>query len=105
MEAISKKVNVEEVTLTLNSRDLHVIGRWQSALASATKENAYGLVKDLAGDLEQLLQFLTGINVDKVVSVEFVEDKIVKDEKVQEEPVRNGKRSSKKTTKRDSYAR
>ena len=101
METVNKKVSVEAVTLTLNSKDLHVIGRWQSELASATKENAYALVKDLAGDLEQLLQFLTGIQVDKIASVRFVEDKIVKEEKAQDKPTRNGKRQSKQTTQRD----
>lgn len=97
MEIVSKKVNVEEVTLTLGEKDFQTMGEWQSALASATKENAYGLAKDLAGELERLLQFLMGIQPDKVASARLVED-----EKDQNEPsVRNGKRSSKKTTKRD----
>lgn len=96
MDIVSKKISVEEVTLTLSSRDLHVIGEWQSALASATKENAYALAKDLAGDLEELLSFLTGTQPYMVGSTS-----IINDEKTQDKPVRNVKRQSNKTAQRN----
>ena len=96
MEIVSKKISVEEVTLTLSSRDLHVIGEWQSALASATKENAYGLAKDLAGDLKELLSFLTGTQPYMVGSTN-----VINDEKTQNKPIRNVKRQSNKTAQRN----
>lgn len=96
MEVVSKKISVEEVTLTLSSRDLHAIGEWQSALASATKENAYALAKDLAGDLKELLSFLTGTQPYMVGSTS-----IINDEKTQDKPVRNVKRQSNKTAQRN----
>lgn len=96
MELVNKKVNVEEVTLTLSEKDFQTIGEWQSALASATKETAYGLAKDLAGDLERLLLFMT-----RVLPTDVKSARVVNEEKVQDEPVRNGKRTSNKTTKRD----
>lgn len=92
MEIVSKKISVEEVTLTLSEKDFQGIGEWQSALASATKENAYGLTKDLAGELERLLLYLTGgILPDKIASA-----RVVNDEKTQDKPARNGKRASNK---------
>ena len=96
MDIVSKKIGVEEVTLTLSSRDLHTIGEWQSALASATKENAYGLAKDLAGDLKGLLSFLTGTQPYMVGSTS-----VINDEKTQDKPVRNVKRQSNKTTQQN----
>lgn len=96
MKIVSKKVSVEEVTLTLCEKDFQKMGEWQSALASATKENAYSLAKDLAGDLNLLLSYLTGIQVDKIASA-----RVINDEKTQDKPARNGKRISNKTTKRD----
>lgn len=96
MDTVSKKISVEEVTLTLSSRDLHEIGEWQSALASATKENAYTLAKDLAGCLKELLSFLTGAQPYMVVSTS-----IINDEKTQDKPIRNVKRQSNKTAQRN----
>lgn len=96
MKVVSKKVSVEEITLTLSDDDLQIIGKWQSVLASATKENAYGLAKDLAEELKRLLQFLTELQLDKIASA-----KVVNDKKTQDKPARNGKRQSNKTTKRD----
>ncbi len=92
MKIVSKKVGVEEITLTLSGDDLQIIGKWQGVLASATKENAHGLAKDFAEELERLLQFLTELQLDKIASA-----RIVKDEKTQDKPVRNGKRQSKQT--------
>lgn len=96
MEVVSKKTGVTEVTLTLSSRDLHVIGEWQSALASATKENAYALAKDLAGDLKELLSFLTGTQPHMVGSTN-----VINNEKTQDKPVHNVKRQSNKTAQRN----
>ena len=96
MEVVSKKTGVTEVTLTLSSIDLHVIGEWQSALASATKENAYAIAKDLAGDLKELLSFLTGTQPYMVCSTN-----VINDEKTQDKPVRNVKRQSNKTAQRN----
>lgn len=97
MEIVSKKISVEEVTLTLSESDFKGIGEWQSALASATKENAYGLAKDLAGELERLLLYLTeGILPDKIAST-----KIVRDEKTQDKPICN-RNPIIRTTKRPS---
>lgn len=102
MKVISTKVSVEEVTLTLGEKDFQKMGEWQSALASATKENAYGLAKDLAGDLELLLSFLTGIQVDKIASIDKIASTwVVSNEKTQNKPTRSGKRQPNKTTKRD----
>ena len=96
MDIVSKKISVEEVTLTLSSRDLHIIGEWQSALASATKENAYGLAKDLAGDLKGLLSFLTGTQPYMVGSTS-----VINNEKTQDKPVRATKRQSNKTAQQN----
>ena len=96
MDIVSKKISVEEVNLTLSSKDLHSISEWQSALASATKENAYALAKDLAGDLKELLSFLTGTQPYMVVSTS-----IINDEKTQDKPVRNVKRQSNKTAQQN----
>ena len=96
MDIVSKKISVEEITLTLSSKDLYVIGEWQSALASATKENAYGLVTDLAGDLKELLSFLTGTQPYMVGSTIVIDD-----EKTQDRPVRTTKSPSNQTTRRN----
>lgn len=95
MKIVSKKVGVEEITLTLSDDDLQIIGKWQGVLSSATKENAQGLAKDFAGELERLLQFLTELQLDKIASARIVED-----EKTQDKHVRNGKCQSKQTTQR-----
>ncbi len=96
MELVSKKVNVEEVTLTLNEKDFQVIGEWQSALASVTEETAYDLAKALAKHLEQLLLFLTRVIPDDIKSA-----KVVEEGKVRDKPVQYRKRSSKQTDKKN----
>lgn len=96
MEVVSKKISVAEVTLTLSEEDLQGISKWQSVLESATKENAYGLAKDFAEVLKELLSFLTGTQPYMVVST-----KVIDDEKTQDKPVRNVKRQSNKTAQRN----
>ena len=96
MDIVSKKISVAEVTLTLSEEDLQGICEWQSVLASATKENAYGLVKDLAGDLKELLSFLIGTQPYMVGSTIVIDD-----EKTQDKPVRTTKSPSNQTTQRN----
>ena len=96
MDIVSKKISVTEVTLTLSEEDLQGICEWQSALESATKENAYGLIKDFAGTLKELLSFLTGTQPYMVGSTN-----VINDEKTQDKPVRNVKRQSNKTSRQN----
>lgn len=96
MEIVSKKISVAEVTLTLSNEDLQIIDKWRNILTSATKENAYGLAKDFAGELKELLSFLTGTQPYMVGSTSVIDD-----EKTQNKPVRNVKRQSNKTAQRN----
>ena len=96
MDIVSKKISVTEVTLTLSNDDLQIIDEWQRVLASATKENAYGLIKDFAGDLKELLSFLTGTQPYMVGSTS-----VINDEKTQDKPVRTTKCPSNQTTQRN----
>lgn len=96
MEIVNKKISVTEVTLTLSKEDFQVIDEWQSVLESATKENAYGLVKDFAGILKELLSFLTGTQPYMVGSTSVIDD-----EKTQDKPVCNVKRQSNKISQRN----
>ena len=96
MDIVSKKISVEEITLTLSNDDLQIIDEWQSVLESATKENAYGLTKDLAGTLNELLSFLKGTQPYMVGSTNVTDD-----EKDQDKPVRNVKRQSNKTSRQN----
>ena len=96
MDIVSKKISVEEITLTLCNDDLQKIDEWQSVLESATKENAYGLIKDFAGALKELLSFLTGTQPYMVGSTNVIDD-----EKAQDKPVRNVKCQSNKTAQRN----
>ena len=96
MDIVSKKISVEEITLTLSNDDLQIIDEWQSVLESATKENAYGLTKDFAGTLKELLSFLTGTQPYMVGSTN-----VINSEKDQDKPVRNVKRQSNKTAQRN----
>ena len=96
MDIVSKKISVKEITLTLSEEDLQGFCKWQSVLESATKENAYGLVKDLAGVLKELLSFLTETQPYMVGSTNVIDD-----EKTQDKPVCNVKRQSNKTAQRN----
>ena len=96
MDIVSKKISVAEVTLTLSNDDLQIIDEWQSVLESATKENAYGLAKDLAGTLNELLSFLKGTQPYMVGSTNVIDD-----EKDQDKPVRTTKSPSNQTTQRN----
>ena len=96
MDIVSKKISVEEITLTLSNDDLQIIDEWQSVLESATKENAYGLTKDFAGTLKELLSFLIGTQPYMVGSTNVIDD-----EKDQDKPVCNVKRQSNKTSKQN----
>ena len=102
MEIVNKKISVAEVTLTLSEEDFQVIDKWQSVLESATKENAYGLVKDFAGILKELLSFLTGTQPYMVGSTSVIDDEKTQDaEKTQDKPVCNVKRQSNKISQRN----
>lgn len=96
MDIVSKKISVEEITLTLSNDDLQIIDEWQSVLESATKENAYGLTKDFAGTLKELLSFLIGTQPYMVGSTNVIDD-----EKDQDKPVCNVKRQSNKTSQQN----
>lgn len=55
MEVTRRRISLTGLTIELNREDLHTISEWIIALHSATKQNAYGIVKDLAGDLQSLI--------------------------------------------------
>lgn len=54
MEVTRRRISLTGLTIELNREDLHTISEWIIALHSATKQNAYGIVQDLAGDLQKL---------------------------------------------------
>lgn len=55
MEVTRRRISLTGLTIELDREDLHTIGEWAIALDSATKQNAYAIVKDLAGDLQSLI--------------------------------------------------
>lgn len=55
MEIVSKRVTVTGFTVRFDQEDLSNINELLNILHSATKQNAYGIVKDLAGDLQKLI--------------------------------------------------
>lgn len=54
MEIVSKRVTVTGFTVRFDQEDLSNINELLNILHSATKQNAYGIVQDLAGDLQKL---------------------------------------------------
>lgn len=62
MKVTRKRISLTGLTIELDQDDLHNIDEWVEILHSATKQNAYGIVKDLAGDLQFLLdQIIDGL--------------------------------------------
>lgn len=58
MNIVSKTVSLTGLTIRLNQKDLHDLDELLNILHSATKQNAYGIVKDLAGDLQNLIDHI-----------------------------------------------
>ena len=55
MEVVSKTITLTGLTIKLDHDDLDTITRVTTTLESATKENAYELIKALGGDLRFLI--------------------------------------------------
>lgn len=55
MEVVSKRISLIGLTIELNQEDLDSLCRLATMLSLATKQNAYGIVKDLAGDLQHFI--------------------------------------------------
>lgn len=66
MEVLSKTITLTGLTIKLDHNDLDTITRVTTILESATKENAYELIKALGGDL----RFLIDKIIDKLPNVE-----------------------------------
>lgn len=66
MEIVSKTITLTGLTIKLNHDDLDTITRVTTILESATKENAYELIKALGGDL----RFLINKIIDKLPNAE-----------------------------------
>lgn len=55
MEVKTRRIGLTGLTIELNQNDLYNLGEWVKLLHSATKQDAYGIVKDLAGVLQSLI--------------------------------------------------
>lgn len=55
MEVTRRRIRLTGLTIELDQNDMHNLDEWVKILHSATKQNAYGIVKDFVGVLQSLI--------------------------------------------------